>query len=430
MIPRTRELDSTIGFLKDGYLFGRRRLDRVGGNAFRGRLMGRPVVFGQGVDAARFFYEGGRFGRKNAMPRSVMHLLQDEGSVQSLEGEAHRDRKAFFIDVSSSDDSRDALVAAYRRAWLRSLGEWTAAGRVTLLDASTRVLTRAVLDWAGIEADDASIDLRTEEFGEMVARAGTFGPVNWRARAVRRRSEEWSNGLIEGVRSRADANDSPADAAGTPLAKVALYRDPTTGERLPTEVATVELLNLLRPTVAVARFVVFCALALHRHPAWRERFESGNDDRLRDFANEVRRFYPFFPVIGGTATRDLEWDGSRIRRGQWMMLDLYGTNHSPDIWEAPGRFDPDRFAGVAIEPNTLIPQGGGSAPGGHRCPGEPVTVDLMVETIKLLTRDTVYTVPDQDLRVSLRRFPSSPTDGFVMELGTGSVSDAVTRTAG
>ena len=30
--------------------------------------------------------------------------------------------------------------------------------------------------------------------------------------------------------------------------------------------AAVELLNVLRPTVAVDRFIVFAALALHRHP--------------------------------------------------------------------------------------------------------------------------------------------------------------------
>jgi fatty-acid peroxygenase len=47
------------------------------------------------------------------------------------------------------------------------------------------------------------------------------------------------------------------------------------GELLPPGVAAVELLNVLRPTVAVALYVTFAAHALHQYPECRERIAAG-----------------------------------------------------------------------------------------------------------------------------------------------------------
>ena len=81
--------------------------------------------------------------------------------------------------------------------------------------------------------------------------------------------------------------------AGTALEQIALFRDGD-GSFLSEHVAAVELLNVIRPTVAVSRYLVFCAHALHEHPEWRERLRE-NDTYLEPFVQEVRRFYPFFP---------------------------------------------------------------------------------------------------------------------------------------
>jgi fatty-acid peroxygenase len=45
------------------------------------------------------------------------------------------------------------------------------------------------------------------------------------------------------------------------------------------------------------------------------------------FAEEVRRYYPFLPAIGGRALHDFDWHGMRIAKGTWVLLDLYGTDH-------------------------------------------------------------------------------------------------------
>ena len=65
------------------------------------------------------------------------------------------------------------------------------------------------------------------------------------------------------------------------LGAIASHRD-LGGQPLPLRIASVELLNVLRPTVAVAVFITFAAHALHLHPEWRARFRAGDDEpRIR-----------------------------------------------------------------------------------------------------------------------------------------------------
>jgi len=79
-----------------------------------------------------------------------------------------------------------------------------------------------------------------------------------------------------------------------------------------------------------------------------------------------------------------------------------------------GRFDPDRFRGWDGDAYDFIPQGGGDHHAGHRCPGERITIELMKRAVGILTGAMDYDVPDQDLRVSLRRMPTLPASRFVI----------------
>ncbi len=178
--------------------------------------------------------------------------------------------------------------------------------------------------------------------------------------------------------------------------------------------AAVELLNVLRPVVAVARYVAFAALALHEHPEAREAV-AGDDRRSEAFVQEVRRFYPFFPVVAGVVREAYEWRGARFPEGRRVLLDLYGTNHDARIWEAPESFRSERFVGWSGDPFTLIPQGGGDHLEHHRCPGEWATIELAkVAVRKLAAAD--FDLPPQDLSVRLSRMPAAPESGFLLEL--------------
>lgn len=391
-IPRLRTMDDSLRLLRDGYLYGGRGFRHVGADEFHTRLLGRPVTVMRGLDAARFFYEGSRFDRSpGAVPRSAVRLLQDDRSVQTLEGRAHQERKALMLSALAGSDG---LVAAFREQWV-SRAE-ASRGEVSLLHFASQVLWCAAAEWAGV--DEGAI--RVTELTSMIDNAGVVGPPNWIARARRAKTEQTVGDIIRELRRTPEI--------ALPASRIAHHRED--GRLLPVQVAAVELLNLLRPVVAVARFVVFAAYALDRQP---DAAHGAHDPRgARAFANEVRRFFPFFPMIGGHATQPVEWKGEELPAGAWVMLDLYGTDHHPLQWQSPSRFDPGRFRG-----NTpaVVAQGFGDDITTHHCPGEPATNDLISAAVGLLLDGPPYHVPEQDLRISLRRFPAAPRDGFRIE---------------
>jgi len=396
----TVHTDQTIALLTEGYEFGLHRFSDLGTDIFRTRLAGRRVHFIRGADAARFFYEGDRFTRTRALPPTVLHSLQDAGSVQTLSGPAHRARKALFLDALD-EGGMTRLVDIFRERWHEAVPAWSRRPSVRLHDAAAEVLTRAVCQWAGVPLAEGEVEDRTTEFLAMIDGAGAFGPRNWRGLMLRHRTERWAQRVLDEV---------PADST----AAMVLHHRDVDGSTLDRRTAAVELLNLLRPTVAVGRFIVYAALALHQHQHWMERFRGGDDRHLRGFAQETRRCAPFFPVVGGRAARDLQWQGETIPAGAWVILDIFATLRDDRLWEAPLAFRPERHADGSAHADALIAQGAGDYAGGHRCPGEPATVRLLEEAVRLLTRETRYRVPHQDLGVDLRRFPTQPASGFVM----------------
>jgi fatty-acid peroxygenase len=403
--PRERTVDATFALLREGYGFMGRRRARLGGDSFRTRLMFQDVLCIVGEEAARFFYAPDRFTRKAALPPNTLLSLQDYGSVQRLDGSAHRWRKRMFLQILAPA-SVARLGDLFDAEWDRRAALWRARGEAVLYPEMGHVLTRAVCAWGGTPLTGDEADQRTAEFQAMIEGAGAMGPRNWKGLALRSRTERWARERIEDARAGGHAE--------TPLAGVAYHRDEA-GALLPARTAAVEYLNLLRPTVAVDRFIVFCAMALHDHPEWRERLQDAEPHTFAAFAQEVRRFYPFFPLVGGRALEPFEWQGKRFRRGAWVLLDTYGTNHDQRAWTEPGRFDPDRFLRDEANAFNFTPQGAGEVASGHRCPGEETTVELMARALrKLIALD--YQVPPQDLAIDPGRMPAIPRSRFAIRL--------------
>jgi fatty-acid peroxygenase len=212
-------------------------------------------------------------------------------------------------------------------------------------------------------------------------------------------------------------HSAPAPAGRSAVAAVARHRDHD-GALLPHRVAAVELLNVLRPTVAVAWFVAFAGHALHRWPALRERLRVGDGDFVTAFVHELRRFYPFAPFVGGRAVSDLSWGDVDIPAGATVLLDIYGQHHDPRLFEDPYTFRPERFIDRPIGAFDLLPQGGGDPATGHRCPGEPITIALLETLVPRLAR-LDYAVPPQDLTIPLHRIPTRPSSGVEIVTTSG-----------
>jgi fatty-acid peroxygenase len=360
-----------------------------------------------GEEAARIFYDEERFRRRGALPRRGFKSFLGEGGVQTLDGDAHRRRKALFMSLMTPESIR-RLTDLTARQWGASVERWEVMSRVALFHEAGELLCRAACEWAGVPLGDSEVRRRTRDFEAMIDSPAAAGPRHWQGRLARGRAERWIGNLVENVRAR--RLEAPE---GSALHAFALHRE-AGGEPLDRKTTAVEVINVLRPTVAVARFVTFAALALYEHPECRQKLQAGEEGYAELFVQEVRRFYPFFPLVAAVVRDEFEWKGYRFPRGRWVLLDLYGTNHDGRLWERPGEFRPERFRGREASPFDLIPQGGGDHHRHHRCAGEQVTVELMKAALSYLTRSVTYDVPAQDLRVSLSRVPAIPRSRFVI----------------
>ncbi|MFJ7280321.1 cytochrome P450 [Kitasatospora sp. NPDC098663] len=396
-------VDRTLPLLLHGYAWLPEQLRRHDGPALRTRLPRRPAVALHGPEAVRFFYDERHIHRAGVLPEPVRSTLFGHGAVHGLDGPEHQLREAMFLGLLADPHRVDQLVDSVGAAWDQSVPLWRERGRIVLLDAVADVLTAGVARWAGLTLRDDEVPTPARDLVAMVDGFATLGPRHWRARLAHRRRERELAGLIEAVRD--GSIDVPA---GSAVQTVAQHRD-ADGAPLNPRVAAMELLNILRPTVAVCWFAAFAAHALHRWPDNRERLAKDDPGFATAFAQEVRRFYPFAPFVAGRAATDLTFAGEPIPAGTMVLLDLYGHQHDPALWGDPYAFRPQRFLDTP-----LIPQGGDPATG-HRCPGEAIVVGLLELLAPRLAR-LDYTVPDRDLAIPLSRVIARPDSGFVIVL--------------
>jgi fatty-acid peroxygenase len=406
-LDRGALLDDTAGLALDGYSWLPALRRRSAGPVVRTRVMGRRAFGVRGPDAVRFFYDERHVHRHTAIPEPVQGTLFGHGAIHTLDGERHRLRKDMFLSVLTGRDRVATLVDRVAVAWDEAVASW-GDRPVVVFDEAARVLTSGVCDWAGVPVDKADVPSLARDLTAMVDGFATPGPRHWRARRARGRQERRLAALIEQI--RAGTATAPA---GSAVEAVARQTD-VDGRLLDSRRAAVELLNVLRPTVAVAWFAAFTGHALHRRPEHRERLREEDPAYAVAFAHEVRRFYPFAPFVGGRAVDDLTFAGERIPAGSLVLLDIFGQNHDAALWPRPYRFDPERFLGRLPGPDVLIPQGGGDAATGHRCPGEDITIALLAGFATWLARLS-YAVPPQDLTISLRRIPALPRSRFVID---------------
>ncbi|WP_347057435.1 cytochrome P450 [Blastococcus sp. HT6-30] len=406
-------LENGLKLLAKGYAWLPDERRRAGNRTVATRLGGMPAYGIQGPDAARFLYDEDHVRRSHAIPEPVQGTLFGKGAVHNLDGEMHRVRKAMFVALLMREDGIASLVKQATAAWEDAARAWSHRPRIVVLDEASRVIAGSVTRWAGIPVRDDEVAGLARDLVAMVDGFATGGPRHVRARRARGRREKWLAQLVCDVRS-----GQAVVAEGSAVDVVSRHRD-ADGTQLPPHVAAVELLNVIRPTTAVAWFLAFSGHALVRWPEHRERLASGDPAFAEAWAHEVRRFYPFAPFIGGRAPHEVEFDGLTIPANAMVLLDLYGQNHDPELWGDPYAFRPERFLGRDIGAFELVPQGGGDPRTGHRCPGEQITVALLAALAGKLAR-LDYEVPEQDLTIALHRIPARPASGVVLTVRGGS----------
>ena len=407
-MPREEGIDHSLSLMREGYMYILNRRHSFNSNIFETRLLGKKAICMGGKEAAEVFYDTEKFKRKDAAPNRVVQTLFGRNGVQALDGQTHKHRKEMFMSIMSPDEI-DKLTAITKKQWEIAVDKWEQMDKVILYEEAKEIMCRTACKWAGVPIQENKVKMLTKNLGAMFESAAAVGLKHWLGRHARNYVEIWIGELIDKVR---DGKVNPPE--NTALYRFAWYRN-LEGNLLDTETAAVEVINILRPIVAISIFINFIALAVHHYPKEREKLKSNDEKYAQMFVQEVRRFYPFFPFVVALVKKDFTWKGYNFKEGTLTLLDLYGTNHDPEIWEKPEVFSPDRFAKWEGSPFSFIPQGGGDYFMGHRCAGEWITIEVMKVSLDFLANRMDYDVPDQDLSFSMVSIPSIPHSKVVIK---------------
>ncbi|SHF36444.1 fatty-acid peroxygenase [Seinonella peptonophila] len=407
-MPHEEGIDHTLNLLREGYLYIFNRRKSFNSDVFETHLLGQKAICIGGKEAAELFYDTDKFKRKDAAPNRVVQTLFGKNGIQALDGQAHKHRKEMFMSIMSPEGLKK-LINITKKQWEVAVDKWKQMDVVILYDEVKEMMCKVAYQWAGVPVKEDEVRRLTKDLGAMFESAATVGPIHWLGRNARNRVEKWIGEVIDKVRN-GNVN-VPEDTA---LHHFSWHRD-MEGNLLDTETVAVEVINILRPIVAIAIFINFIAVALHHYPEVRKKLETYDEKYVQMFIQEVRRFYPFFPFVIAIVKKDFIWKGYQFKEGTLTLLDLYGTNHDHKIWENPDMFNPDRFDKWERSPFSFIPQGGGDYFLGHRCAGEWITMEVMKVSLDYLINRIEYEVPDQDLSFSMVNMPSIPHSKVVIK---------------
>jgi fatty-acid peroxygenase len=408
-VPDSARFDESVRLLIEGYGFISKRCKALQSDVFQTRLLGRRTLCMKGEPAAQLFYDEARFTREKAAPLLLQTTLLGRGGVQALDGQAHRVRKRMFLSLLTQSGI-DALLAQAEREWDSRMHDLSTEpdALIDLFVEVQAIFCRAVCAWAGMPLRSEDVAPVRADLASLIDGAGSVGPRYLRSVIARRRAERWCGRWIK--RTRAGEYVPAADSA---LAVISAHVD-ANGRPLSVKSAAVELLNVLRPTVAVAHFVLFCALNLRWHPEWRDRLVE-QPQLVEPFVQEVRRLHSFFPFAAARVRKTFSWQGLEFKKGRRVLLDLFGTNRDGTLWADAELFRPERFVHKTPGAFEFITQGGGSPEEGHRCPGERLTIALLKLTTLKLVNDVEYSDHSLPADIDLRRLPMLPPDRYLIK---------------
>lgn len=244
-------------------------------------------------------------------------------------------------------------------------------------------------------------------------------PSHRRFRRALARLDELTYGAIAERRARDEDLD---DVLGMLLR----IEDPETGEPLGDVEVRDELLTIAGAAHDTTGLTLTWAfLHLARHPEIRDKVEGevrgvlqGRWPRADDLESmpythqvlqETLRLTPPIYALMRQVVDDDELDGHRIRKGGFMLTSTFMSQRHPEFWPEPDRFDPERFAPDAPEPDpyAYIPFGAGP----HLCIGKNFALlDTQLVVAAIASRYRIELDPsyELDVRAGLSYRPQGP----------------------
>lgn len=407
-IPHDSGLENTLKLKKEAYDFIPSRMKKLETDIFSTHLMAKKVICITGADAVPLFYDQNKFTRKDAAPGYVKKSLFGQKTVHGLEGEEHKERRAFFLSVLTKQE-QDRFIRIFKEYLDKSISVWEFHEPIVLYNEIKEALLVCACQWASIPLEEDTKKGKADECMAMVFGFGNMPDVHEEGKAARKVFEKWMERVINDIRQ--GFIEVPEDS---PVYKVCNHTE-YDGMPLDNHMAAVEMINVIRPIVASSIYIIFAALALHDYPQYGERIRKNEENMLYKFSEEVRRFYPLAPFLGAVVKEDFVWKDYPFKKGETVLLDVYGINHDPDIWKNPKEFDPDNFENLSGDSDKLVAQGSGDFVTGHRCPGETLTKRIIEAAVEFLAVTIGYElVADQDISYTMTKIPTLPHSGIII----------------
>jgi len=399
-----------------------RDLYRRYGPLSRGHVYFEPVVHMIGPDAnQRVLTDNtGLFSAQQGWAPILEHLFP--GGLMLQDGEQHRRHRrimqvAFKKDALAADlETMRPLVEQTLAGWPESMNFYPAIKRATL-DMAAAVFFGLPL---GPQADRMN-----RAFSEVVAASMAIlrlpipGTLHHRGQRSRRFLEHFFAELIPERRAR----------PGNDLFSRLCTATDDDGSRFSHE----EIVNHAIFTMMAAHDTTTSALTtltylLAKHPDWQARLRAealavgpaAGYESLHELADaglafrEALRLYPPLPMMRRRSTRAFEFAGHEIPAGTPVNLYNHFSHHMEAYWEAPERFDPERFARNEHRrhPFQYIPFGAGA----HTCIGLHFA-EMQVKTVlhSLLQKRDIRVAPGYEMPYQLVPI-SRPRDGLPVML--------------
>lgn len=189
-------------------------------------------------------------------------------------------------------------------------------------------------------------------------------------------------GYLDDLVMRMIERRQAADDLGTDLLGMLLSsKDPETDERMSISQVLDEAVTIfIAGHETTATMLAWAYYLMNRNPEVREKMLAEIDraisdavgpvseesirslDYLENIFKETNRIYPPVAVFYRNVEEDCELGGCELKRGDSVYVAPYVTHHNPEYWNAPEKFEPERFERDEIghkNPYIFFPFGGG-----------------------------------------------------------------------
>ena len=385
------------------------------GSIFKTQVVGIKVVCLIGPDANQFVLKDQANKFSSSLGWSFLKPLLGEG-ILLQDGETHQKFRQIMYPAFHGE-----AVASYfktiKNAAENFLASWQYRSPILLIEDFRKLtLIIALQLLLGIKAEE-EIQQLSHYFENLIEGIRTI--IRWelprtkfgRALAARRQLEKFIRSLV--IQRRKERNYQQNQNVLSLLLNLTDER----GNYLTVSEIVDQVIQLLfGGHETTAKLLAWSVFELGSHPHLFKKVhqeqtqvvgvQSLNISHLKHLTQlgylikEVERLYPPIYTIPRGASADLEYAGYLIPKGWQVVISPFITHRLPELYAAPERFDPNRFAPPRQEdkkhPFALIGFGGGA----HKCLGYELAKMELKIILSILLRNYEWSVTPERTAVA------------------------------